>query len=433
MGKPHYIAGATALILFILRMLIVSYPSPSLPPEQCIEQPKSECGFIFDEYYYVPAARKLLAGVAVNNEHPPLSKLLIALGIRLLGDNPMGWRFFPMLLSSLSVGVFIMLAWQLTGKRSVVWVSAVLLGGDMMFFNVGSIAILDGPALFFTALASLLYLGGRYALSGLTMSLAMLSKTSSLFAYIALLTYTLFAGFAEGRGWRHAAGKFLHTFERTSIPIVIAVLTGLAIYDLTYQAYSNPFAHLDYMLTYHSQLRYNCVQYSLPFRCVDRSGTVVDLPFSWVSPIQQFQPMPFNVQTVSDGVRSWHPIAFWGIYSPYWWTTLVVVPVMINQMISSIRKGSTVKSEAFVLSWLALNYGIYYLLGYLLSRWVYPFYFVTALPGLVIGLVLMLENGSFPRAVLASLTTAQLIWAFIYFPVRSDIHIEILRFFNLPS
>ncbi|MEM1945263.1 MAG: hypothetical protein QXX57_05955, partial [Nitrososphaerota archaeon] len=102
LGKPHYIAGATALILFILRMLIVSYPSPSLPPEQCIEQPKSECGFIFDEYYYVPAARKLLAGVAVNNEHPPLSKLLIALGIRLLGDNPMGWRFFPMLLSSLS-------------------------------------------------------------------------------------------------------------------------------------------------------------------------------------------------------------------------------------------------------------------------------------------------------------------------------------------
>jgi 4-amino-4-deoxy-L-arabinose transferase-like glycosyltransferase len=430
---PRTIAILTTIVLLTLRLLIVNYPSPSLPPDQCIDQPKSECGFIFDEYYYVPAARKLMAGEAVNNEHPPLSKMMIVMGIKLFGDNPLGWRFFPMLLSSMAVGFLVMLAWHLTRRYLVVWVASLLLGADMMLFNVGSIAVLDGPALFFTALAALLYIRSRFTSSALILSLAILAKTSSLFTYLGLLLYSLITGYGEKHSWREALQNLLHIFERTSIPAMAIVLAGLAAYDLSLGAYSNPFAHLDYILTYHSQLRYSCVEYNLPFRCVDRSGTVVDLPFSWISPILQFQPMPFNVQTVSDGFRSWHPIAFWGIYSPYWWTTLVVVPVMLYQMIAGLRAGRTVTIEAFVISWLASNYGIYYIIGYLFSRWVYPFYFITALPALVIGLATMLENGAFSRSVLFALVAAQMIWAFIYFPVRSELHLEILRILNLPS
>jgi 4-amino-4-deoxy-L-arabinose transferase-like glycosyltransferase len=430
--KPYIIALATILILIGLRMSIINYPSPSVPPEQCIDKPTSECGFIFDEYYYVPAARKLLNGEAVNNEHPPLSKLLIALGIRLFGDSPVGWRFFPMLLSSMSVGFLVLLAWEMTRRMAVVWVSAVLLGADIMFLNVGSIAILDGPAIFFTSLGALLYIRGQYVASGMALSLALLSKTSSLFTYLGLLTYTLFVSLDEG-GWRVAVQKTLRAFERTSLPIMAFFLAGLAIYDLYFVAYNSPFAHLDYMLAYHTQLRYKCVEYFLPFRCIERSGTVVDLPFSWISPIQQFQPMPFNVVTASDSQRTWHPIAYWGIYSPYWWTTLVVIPTAIHRIIMSRRNNEDFRIEAFTLSWLALNYGVYYPLAYLFTRWVYPFYFVMSLPGLVIGLASMLEEGKFPRIVLLALTAAQLIWAFIYFPVKSDPHLEILRLLNLPS
>ncbi|GBC69502.1 putative dolichyl-phosphate-mannose--protein mannosyltransferase [archaeon HR01] len=432
MKKPYIIALATILILVGLRIAIINYPSPSLPPEQCIEKPPTECALIFDEYYYVPAARKLLNGEAVNNEHPPLSKLLIALGIRVFGDNPIGWRFFPSILSSIAVGFLVLLAWELTRRMVVVWVSAVLLGADIMFLNVGSIAILDGPAVFFTVLGAFLYIRNQYILSGLILSLALLSKTSSLFAYLGLLTYTFLNSLSDG-GWGDAVQKTLRAFERTSIPMMALFLAGLTFYDLWFGAYNNPFAHLDYMLAYHTQLRYTCVSYILPFRCVERSGTIIDLPFSWISPIQQFQPMPFNVVTASAGEKTWHPIAYWGIYSPYWWTTLVVIPTAIHRIIINRRNHVDIRVESFTLSWLALNYGIYYPIAYLFNRWVYPFYFVMSLPGLVIGLSYMLDDGKFSRAVLLAITVAQLLWAFIYFPVRSDPHIEILRALNLPT
>ncbi|MGA7197773.1 phospholipid carrier-dependent glycosyltransferase [Roseiarcus sp.] len=48
---------------------------------------------MFDETWYVPTAQKwLAAGKMMHEEHPPLGKLMIALGMWLFGDNPFGWR-----------------------------------------------------------------------------------------------------------------------------------------------------------------------------------------------------------------------------------------------------------------------------------------------------------------------------------------------------
>jgi dolichyl-phosphate-mannose-protein mannosyltransferase len=47
-----------------------------------------------DEYLYVSAARAFIAGVpSPNIEHPPFAKYLIALSIKIFGDNPLGYRF----------------------------------------------------------------------------------------------------------------------------------------------------------------------------------------------------------------------------------------------------------------------------------------------------------------------------------------------------
>jgi dolichyl-phosphate-mannose-protein mannosyltransferase len=51
----------------------------------------------FDEVHYVPAARQMLEPVMstplLNPMHPPLAKQLIAVSIRIFGDNPLGWRY----------------------------------------------------------------------------------------------------------------------------------------------------------------------------------------------------------------------------------------------------------------------------------------------------------------------------------------------------
>ena len=48
----------------------------------------------FDEFHYIPAARRLLDfSNPKNMEHPPLGKELIAIGMAIFGDQPLGWRF----------------------------------------------------------------------------------------------------------------------------------------------------------------------------------------------------------------------------------------------------------------------------------------------------------------------------------------------------
>jgi dolichyl-phosphate-mannose-protein mannosyltransferase len=63
----------------------------------------------YDEPQYVSAAKAFLAETPnPNPEAPPMGKLLIAVGIRMLGDNPWGWRSVGAVFGSLSlVGIFL--------------------------------------------------------------------------------------------------------------------------------------------------------------------------------------------------------------------------------------------------------------------------------------------------------------------------------------
>lgn len=66
---------------------------------------------VFDEVHYLPAARALLAlERPVNTEHPLFGKELIAAGIAVFGDAPLGWRAASTVAGTATVlGVFAML------------------------------------------------------------------------------------------------------------------------------------------------------------------------------------------------------------------------------------------------------------------------------------------------------------------------------------
>jgi dolichyl-phosphate-mannose-protein mannosyltransferase len=58
----------------------------------------------YDEAYYVPAARVITQEFKdPNKEHPPLGKELIALGILILGDRPVGWRAMSVVFGALTI------------------------------------------------------------------------------------------------------------------------------------------------------------------------------------------------------------------------------------------------------------------------------------------------------------------------------------------
>ena len=99
---------------------------------------------VFDEVHYLPAARAVLEGSHLANvEHPPLAKLLIALGMAMFGDEPFGWRFMSTLAGSATIAGTFALARLVTGRTraGVVAASTALLGFTV--YVQARIAMLD--------------------------------------------------------------------------------------------------------------------------------------------------------------------------------------------------------------------------------------------------------------------------------------------------
>src|SRR5215211_1351773 len=102
--------------------------------------------YVFDELYYAYTAGKYVAGEeaystaipprddpAIEWTHPPLAKLLIAGGILVAGDNPLGWRIANVLFGAAGVVIAYVLALRLTGSRVTSGVAAGLLLMDGLY------------------------------------------------------------------------------------------------------------------------------------------------------------------------------------------------------------------------------------------------------------------------------------------------------------
>lgn len=163
----------------------------------------------FDEIHYVPAARTLLALAApANTEHPLLAKELIALGIWLFGDNPIGWRALSTVAGTATVlGVYAILQLLFRQPRAAVFGTVLVLLNQTVFIQA-RIAMLDGflGAFVTCAIAALLWAlraPGRLAaprliLAGVLFGCAVATKWAAA-PYVALACLLLLWA-----GWRRA-------------------------------------------------------------------------------------------------------------------------------------------------------------------------------------------------------------------------------------
>ncbi|HEX8554970.1 MAG TPA: glycosyltransferase family 39 protein [Sphingomonas sp.] len=98
----------------------------------------------FDEVHYVPAARLLWAlDAPVNTEHPLLGKLLIALGMAIAGDGPLGWRILSTFAGSATVMAVFALAWLGLGRVRPAVIAGLLAILNFTIFVQARIAMLD--------------------------------------------------------------------------------------------------------------------------------------------------------------------------------------------------------------------------------------------------------------------------------------------------
>lgn len=149
----------------------------------------------FDEVHYVPAAREFLnliehgLGEYRNREHPLLGKELIALGMLLAGDNPVGWRIMPLAFGTLALFASLRALWHASADRFATLAFGALLMTGFHLFIQSRIAMLDVFMASFLAVAAWQFAGAcaqpetgrwRLALTGIALGLAMGAKWNAI-------------------------------------------------------------------------------------------------------------------------------------------------------------------------------------------------------------------------------------------------------------
>jgi hypothetical protein len=407
------------LAFLVARIALIPVIQPERPVVECIEPPYDGCGFAFDEAHYIPAVRRMLyRGETVNLEHPPLSKLLIMVGIMLLGDNPWGWRIPGAFFSALTILLVGLIAYRFSKDVKLAMLSQTFAVTDVTFFNVSGLAILDPPFLTFMLLSLYFLLEKRMGLAGLFMGLAMLSKTSALIALLAVVAVDALHSYVKSHDLDVVVTTAKNSAIQIGMPALAVFLVGLGVFDVATGAFPTPLHHLSFMLDYHSNLRYF-------------DPRQVELPLSWIIPPISRGPAPYFVVTV-EPIKV-HTIAFWGVSSPLWWSIWLLVPLAYYRLKRYIATKEHVENpdpHTTLLAWTATNMGIFALMNYILKRWVYSFYFlqVSLIMAALLPAVLKLEKHD---TLLSILLVAQIIWFLMFLPVKPLWLIETLTALGL--
>ena len=156
---------------------------------------------IFDEAYYVNAARAILGwqipadaayhgapvGLDPNSEHPPLGKVLIAASMLVFGDNGLGWRI-PSVVAGTVALIAVYLIVRTTGRSRWLGVLAVfILSLDNLTLIHGRIGVLDMMAVAAILVGAWLGLSRRPALAGVAFAIGCLIKLTAIFGLLAYL------------------------------------------------------------------------------------------------------------------------------------------------------------------------------------------------------------------------------------------------------
>ena len=164
--------------------------------------------FYFDEVYFPTTAQEILHGDPAawewfghENTHPPLSKLLMAGGMALFGENAFGWRFFGALAGVGSVAFIYLLGKRLFNSEIVGMAAAFLMVFEGLSFVQSRMATPDTFLVFFTLGVIYFLLSDRYLLSGIFLGAALATKLTALMIVFPIVIYFVY------RYWLAQQGK----------------------------------------------------------------------------------------------------------------------------------------------------------------------------------------------------------------------------------
>lgn len=110
-------------------------------------------GMIFDEIYHARTAYENIHNMSIYEwTHPPLGKLIIALGILIFGMKPFGWRIMGTLFGVAMVPLMYVFSKRIFKRTDFSFIAAGLWAFDCMHFTQTRIATIDVYGVFFILL-----------------------------------------------------------------------------------------------------------------------------------------------------------------------------------------------------------------------------------------------------------------------------------------
>lgn len=196
---------------------------------------------VFDEVFYATQGWEVSrTGVEQGSAvHPPLAKWLLAIGIKVFGFTPLGWRIVPLLAGVVVVMATVIAAYRLLDNLVAAGLAGAVVLTDGIAFTSGRLALLDGIVAAFTTVALVLVatvvcrpldipLRRRLLVaSGLTLGAAVACKWSALpLLAVVIVVFGVLA-------WRTSVPGRSRRLElgRTALFLVVA---PVALYCVTY-------------------------------------------------------------------------------------------------------------------------------------------------------------------------------------------------------
>ena len=272
----------------------------------------------FDEIYHARTAVENIEGVyPYEGSHPPLGKLIIAIGIQLFGMTPFGWRFSGVFFGVLMLPVMYVLIKRLFGSSQIAVCGTAIFAFDFMHFAQTRLATIDTYAVFFILLMYLFmyaYISSgktRYfALSGLFFGIGAACKWTCIYAGGGLAVIWLIY---QLRQFKPKA------FIKSCISgVLFFVLIPTAIYYASYYPYGQA-SGLNGIGMYFTSDYANIVLDNQRFMFTYHSGVNAEHPYSshWWQWLINERPILYYLNYFDDGTRSsfgafLNPVVCWG-------------------------------------------------------------------------------------------------------------------------
>jgi dolichyl-phosphate-mannose-protein mannosyltransferase len=181
------------LCSFLLRIYLLS-----LPPVP-----------VFDEYPYIKGGGELMAGCQFSSlpAHPPLGFLLIGIGGTLWRGTEWGWRFFSVIMGTITIMALYILGKNVSGSKEAAMTAAFLIAFDPLSFVFSRLALLDGMLCLFILMAAMFLSYEKYLAAAIMLGYALAVKLSALPALLAALSVIIYRSFFVKERTRDLVGK----------------------------------------------------------------------------------------------------------------------------------------------------------------------------------------------------------------------------------